>query len=131
MQTKKLLFTVRDACLQVCRNFPDLFKAELGCLKDIELEVAFKPNPKPIFCKPRTVPYVILEELNVAYDEGLKKGVWIPTQFKDYGTPVVPVRKALLPGQRKCRLRICGDYSVTVNVQLETHVGTRYLVRKI
>ena len=34
---------------------------------------------------------------------------------------MVPVRKAPLPGQRKPRLRICGDYSVTVNAQLETH----------
>lgn len=112
---------LHDACLQMCRNFPDLFIAELGCLKDIELEVAFKQNVKPIFCKPRTVPYAILDELNVAYDEGIRKGIWIPTQFNDYGTPVVPVRKALLPGQRKRRLRICGDYSVTVNAQLETH----------
>ena len=95
---------LRNACLQVCRNFPDLFKAELGCLKDVELEVAFKPNVKPIFCKPRTVPYAILEELNSAYDEGIRKGIWIPTQFNDYGTPVVPVQKELLPGQRKPRL---------------------------
>ena len=112
---------LRNACLEVCKNFPDLFKAELGCLKDVELEVAFKPNTNPVFCKPRTVPYAILEDLNASYDEGIKKGIWIPTQFNDYGTPVVPVRKAPLPGQQKARLRICGDYSVTVNSQLETH----------
>ncbi len=33
---------------------------------------------------------------------------------------MVPVWKALLAGQRKRRLQICGDYSVTVNAQLET-----------
>ena len=34
---------------------------------------------------------------------------------------MVPVRKALLPGQQKHELRVCGDYSVTVNHQLEAH----------
>ena len=86
------------------------------------MKVAFKPNANPIFCKPRTVRYAILEDLNAAYDEGIRTGIWIPTQFNDYGTPVVPEEKALLPGQRKARLRICGDYSVTVNSQLRGRV---------
>ena len=43
----------------------------------------------------------------------------MPTQFKEYETPVVPIRKAHLPAQEKARLRICRDYSVTVNPQLE------------
>ena len=112
---------LRDACLQLRKNFPDLLKAELGCLRNVELEVAFRPNGKLIFCKPRTVPYTILDESNAAHDEGIRKGVWIPTQFNNNGTPVVPVRKALLPGQQKPRLQICGDYLVNVNAQLETH----------
>ena len=33
---------------------------------------------------------------------------------------MVPIRKASLPGQ-SAKLRICGDYSVTVNQQLEPH----------
>ena len=51
----------------------------------------------------------------------IKRGVWEPTNFNAYGTPVVPIRKALLPGQKKVKLRVCGDYSVTVNPQLEDH----------
>ena len=47
--------------------------------------------------------------------------MWQPTQFNDYGTPVVPIRKATLPGQTKSTLRVCGDCSVTVNPQLEEH----------
>ena len=34
---------------------------------------------------------------------------------------MVPVKKALLPGQKKPKIRVCGDYSVTVNPQLEDH----------
>ena len=63
----------------------------------------------------------MLDDLNAAYEVGIRRGIWVPTSFNDYGTPVVPVRKALLPGQKKARLRVCGDYSITVNPQLETH----------
>ncbi|KAL5518093.1 hypothetical protein EMCRGX_G003773 [Ephydatia muelleri] len=66
-------------------------------LKDFQLEVKFKPDAKPIFCKPRVVPFAIQEDLCQAYDAGIAKGVWLPTQFNDYGTPVVPIRKAHLP----------------------------------
>ena len=112
---------LQKACQELCKEYSDLFKPELGCLKDFELEVKFKPDTKPQYCKPRTVPLALLDDLNQAYEAGIKKGIWIPTQFNEYGTPVVPIRKSLVPGQKKASLRVCGDYSVTVNHQLETH----------
>ena len=112
---------LQKACIELCSEFHELFQPGLGCLKELELEVAFKPDAKPFFCKPRTVPYAILDDLNQAIDAGIEQGVWEPTQFCEYGTPVVPVRKALLPGQQKAKLRVCGDYSVAVNSQLDTH----------
>ena len=47
-------------------------------------------------------------------------GIWTPTSFNDWGTPVVPVRKAAQTSNIPA-LRVCGGYSVTVNPQLETH----------
>ena len=93
----------------------DLFKAELGCLKDFELDVKFKADAKPVFCKPRVVPFAIQEDLSIAYDAGIARGVWQSVQFNNYGTPVVPIRKVTLPGQTTANLRVCEDYSVTVN----------------
>ena len=110
---------LENSCKMVCAEFPDVFKEELGCLKDFELDVKFKSDAKPVLCKPRTVPYAMLEDLNMAYKAGIKKGVWGPTTFCEYGTPVVPIKKVLLPGQNKAKIRRCGDYSVTVNPQLE------------
>ena len=52
---------------------PDLLKPELGCLKDFELEVRFKPEARPIICKPRPVPWAILKDLNDAYEDGIRK----------------------------------------------------------
>ena len=112
---------LQKVCQELCGEFPDLFKPELGHLKHFELEVKFKPDAKPTFCKPRTVPLALLDHVNLAYDAGIKREVCQPTQFNEYGTPVVPIRKPLLPGQQKRGLWVCGDYSVTVNPQLETH----------
>ena len=67
------------------------------------------------------VPFAIREDLTQSYDAGIKRGVWEPTSFNSYGTPVVPIRKTPLPGQQKGKLRVCGDYSVTVNPQLQEH----------
>ena len=53
----------------------DLFKPELGCLKDFELKVKFKPDANPIYCKPQTVSLTLLDDLNQAYEAGIKK--WI------------------------------------------------------
>ena len=50
-----------------------------------------------------------------------QKGVCKPVQFNEYGTPVVPIRKAHTSGSLKPKLRICGDYSVGINDQLEDH----------
>ena len=113
--------TLQEACEKLCEDFPDLFKQELGCLRDFELEVKFKDHAKPVFCKPRRVPFTIQEDLNHAIDAGIKCGVWEKTNFNAYDTPVVPVRKALQPGQNKAKIRVCGDYSMTINPQLKDH----------
>ena len=87
------------ACIQLCGEFPTLFESTLGCLKDFSLDIRFKPEAKPIFKKPRPVPFSILQDLNEAYEAGIKRGVWELTDFNSYGTPVVPIPKSPLPGQ--------------------------------
>ena len=74
-----------------------------------------------MFCRPRAVSFAVQEDLIQTYDEGIKKGVWQRAQLNEYGTPVVPIRKPLLGGQSKSNLRVCGDYSMTVDAQLEAH----------
>ena len=112
--------TLQRDCHALCDKFPDLFKEELGCLKDFELEVKFKSDAKPIFQKARPVPFALRDDLAKGYEEGIKKGIWKPVNFNSYGTPVVPIRKAQTTSQ-KPKLRICGDYSVGINQQLEDH----------
>ena len=111
----------RSACKPMCNEFPDAFSDELGCLKDFELDTKFKPDIKPVFCKPRLVPFAIQDDLTQSYERGIAKGVWKTVQFNDFDTPVVPIKKPLRPGQTVASLRVRGDYSATINYQLETH----------
>ena len=57
--------------------------------------------------------------MEAALQAGITKGIWEPTQFNSYGTPVVPIKKTSKSGPNS--IRVCGDYSVTVNPQLEMH----------
>ena len=68
---------LQEACEKLCEDYPNLFKQELGCLRDFELEVKFKDNAKPVFCKPRRVPFAIQEDLNHAIDANNNKNVLI------------------------------------------------------
>jgi len=70
-------------------------------------------------------PFAMQEELAQAYDVWIARSIWTPTTFRDWGTPAVPIRKvAQISNKRVCgeySLCLCGDYSVIVNPQLETH----------
>ena len=90
---------LQQACRKLCGEFTELFKPELGCSKDSQSDIKFKAESKPTFCKPRPVRFAILDDLNQAYDAGIAKRVWKPTQFNACGTPVVLIRKEVLPGQ--------------------------------
>jgi len=48
---------LQQACAKLCEDYTELFKQELGCLRDFELEINFKSDAKPVFCKPRSVRF--------------------------------------------------------------------------
>ena len=100
-------------CDKLCDTYSNIFRDELGCLKDFELEVKFKENSSPIFQKPRNVPFAIKSDLSQGYQTGIQKGIFTKVSFNEYGTPVVPIRKST------GKIRICGDYKATINKQLE------------
>ena len=64
--------SLHAACIQLCGEFPTLFESTLGCLKDFLLDIRFKHEAKPIFKKPRPVLFSILQDLNEAYEAGIK-----------------------------------------------------------
>ena len=64
-----------------------------------------KYGAKPIFVKPRRVPYALKDEVERELDKLEKNGV-IKTERSDWASPIVVVPKA------DKSVRICGDYKV-------------------
>lgn len=59
--------------LNLCDEFSDIFKEELGCIKNFELKEKFKSNTKPVFHKARSVPFVLWDVPARGYKEGISK----------------------------------------------------------
>jgi len=67
-----------------CEDYTERFKQELGCPRDFELEISFKSDAKPVFCKPRSVPFAIHEDLAQEYESEIPRGVWTPVKFNGW-----------------------------------------------
>ena len=102
----------------MCNEFPDVLNDELSGLKHFELDIKFEPDISPVFCKPRSVPFTTQDDLALAYERGIAKGVWKPVQFKDFDITIVPIDKPLRPAQTLPSLKVCGDYLAIINHHL-------------
>ncbi|XP_055922730.1 uncharacterized protein K02A2.6-like, partial [Eupeodes corollae] len=100
---------VRD----VCSRFPEVFSPELGCCKDFKAKLFLKPGARPKFCKPRPLPFALMEPVKAELDRLVKAGVLMPVDFSEWAAPIVVVQK------QSGSLRICGDFKIGVNPQLD------------
>ena len=64
----------------------------------------------PKFCNPRPIPYAFKSLVEDELNRLSELGIITPVQFSEWATPIVPVLK-----RDKNSVRICRDYSVTVN----------------
>ncbi|KII61548.1 Retrovirus-related Pol polyprotein from transposon 17.6 [Thelohanellus kitauei] len=108
---------LKSECDKICELFPNVWKNELGTVKDVVIEIKFKKELQPVFCKPRRIPFSLQKDVDSAIDDGISRGVWKTTDFSDFGTPIVVVHKKGI----NSGIRVCGDYRVTVNKYLEDH----------
>ena len=81
-------------------------------------ELTLKDNSKPVFCKPRTLPFSMREKVRIKLEEMVNSGSLKPISTSEWGTPIVVVNKP------NGDIRICGDYKVTLNPLLENKVST-------
>jgi len=102
------------AATGIASNFPDVFQKDVGCIKGYTGTIRLKENVKPIFKKSRSVPYVLQPVLEAELDRMHKEGIIEPTNSSEWATPLVIVPKS----NRK--IRVCGDFKVTINQCVET-----------
>lgn len=101
-----------DVLSSLAIKYPNLFSGKLGCLKNITVELNLKPDSKPVFRKARQLPFSIREKVEKEITRLVDLGILVPVQYSEYASPIVPVLR-----QDK-DLRLCADYSGTINKQL-------------
>ena len=72
-----------------------------------------KPTATPKFCKARPVPFALQSAVERELDRLEGEGILERVTYSQWAAPIVPVPKP------EGAIRICGDYKVTINHQLE------------
>jgi hypothetical protein len=101
-----------DVLEEISSRYPNLFSGSLGCCKDVTINLSTKPESQPIFRKARPIPFALRERVGKEIDRLVDLGILVPVKSSDYASPIVPVLK------RDNSIRICADYSATLNKQL-------------
>ncbi|GBP32219.1 Uncharacterized protein K02A2.6 [Eumeta japonica] len=102
-----------DACGEGDARASHYLAAELagdveGKLNKFKVQLQLKPDAKPIFFKPRPVPFALKPKVDEALDKLIETGILKSVNYSDYATPITPVLKS------DGTVRVCGDYSVTL-----------------
>ena len=95
-------------------EYSEVFQDEIGTLKSTKAKLTLKEGSKPTFCKARPVPYAMKPKVEVELKRLEEEGILRKVKFSNWSTPIVPVVKP------NGAVRICDDYKITVNPQLQT-----------
>lgn len=90
-----------------------VFAEGLGTMKKFKAHLRVKSNAKPVFHRPRSVPYAIKKVIERELERLEKEGIIEKVEHSEWAAPIVPVPKG--DGQ----ICVCGDYKVTVNANLD------------
>lgn len=94
---------------KIIKKKKEVFRDELGSMKEITVTLHLKPDSKPVFMKARPVPYAIRPKVEADLDALVRNGVLEPVTTSEWATPIVPVPK------KDGGIRTCGDFKVTLN----------------
>jgi transposase InsO family protein len=94
-------------------EFPHVFQSGIGRAPDT-VTLHFKPDATPVFKKARQIPYALKTRVEDELRSMIEEGILKPVEHSEWATPIVPV----IQDQGR-KVRICADYSCTVNTQLQ------------
>ncbi|KAI7789894.1 hypothetical protein IRJ41_014004, partial [Triplophysa rosa] len=93
----------------VLKKHNQLFGEGYGRITDFTAKVRVQEGSKPIFHKPRPVPYALKEVVEEELARLERNGIISQVGRSDWAAPIVVVPK------KDKTVRLCGDYKVTVN----------------
>ena len=85
----------------------------MGTMCSLQATLHVRPDARPKFFKPRTVPFAIKGAIEQELDCLEANGVNRKVTHSKSATPIVSVPK------KDGKFRICGDYMVTINQALD------------
>ena len=95
-------------------KYSEVFQYDIGTLKSTKAKLMLKEGSQLKFIKARLVPYAMKPKVDAELKRLEREGILHKVKFSGWATPIVPVVKP------KSTVRICSDYKVTVNPQLQT-----------
>jgi len=98
---------------QLTAKYRDVFAEGLGTIKTHRAKLTVKAGVKPKFFKPRRVPFAMREAVEEELERLEQEGVLVKVKYSNWAAPIVCVPK------KDGKVRICGDYKVTVNGALD------------
>ncbi|XP_057318279.1 uncharacterized protein K02A2.6-like [Microplitis mediator] len=98
---------------ELVKEFKDVVSDKLGMYERKVFELTLKDKAKPVYCQPRPLPYAIKDKIGEEIDNLVADGVLEAVESSEWATPIVLILKS------DGKIRICGDYKVIVNSQLE------------
>ena len=91
----------------------NLFEGDLGMMRGVQAKLQPCQGAVPKFLKARPVPYALRSAVEAELDRLERTGIVEKVKFSEWGTPLVCIPK------KDGSVRLCGDYKVTVNQQIE------------
>ncbi|XP_062699969.1 uncharacterized protein K02A2.6-like, partial [Aedes albopictus] len=101
-----------NALNNLLTKYSRVFDGNVGKITGVQASLNLRADAQPVYIKHRPVAFSVRDAVEKEIDKFVKDGVWEKVDHSDWATPVVPVRKA------GGKVRLCGDYKVTVNPHL-------------
>ena len=105
-----------DPVQQLLTKYSQIFHKGAGTILGYQADIKLKEGARPIFKKSRSVAYALQPTLEAELKRLQEEGIIKPVQTSLWATPLVVVPKA------NGKIRVCGDYKVTVNRCVETKI---------
>ena len=97
------------------KEFPDVFRKELGLLQGVEAVIELEKGSKVRFCK-SPIPFALQEQVEQAIQKQILDGELEPVDLSEWASPIIVVTK------RDGGICICADFKMTVNPHLYVHL---------
>ncbi len=98
-----------DDVQSILNSHPDVFKKELGEMKDTKVNIYITVPSQPRFSKHRNIAYALRDKVENELKRLEQQGVIKPVKYSEWAAPILPVKSD------QSSVRICGDYKLTVN----------------